>query len=584
MNDSQTMAFLSPAFATHFVSTKTAEEIAIRLREDETLISSGQDCSWVAWYLPVYTSDIGRAIGAHLAPLPDLSHGIKQLLYDNLLSKIRTHLGSGVLGEIPKADTRKPERIQASLLPPNDLSIALKVLLHLQDCAIVQPDTPAKVIISWLKGETNPQIPEDSKISQPEVSVATTSPPIPRKRHCYICRLTITESYHTHPSMCIPCGTFNAASSLISTSPTLQLPSDFVALVTGARINLGYHTALRLLRCGARVIATTRYPRDAVMRYLKEEDSNAWRKRLKVVGADFRCAADAFALAKETKTCLIEWADGREPKLHALINNAAQTLTDSVKKEQRAIQHEDTLRNGSMGEGLLIEGTYRARVRGGAAPMLLDGTKPNLDLLEGSQENTESNENGANINVTSNLAMTKLEPYSKSSWVQSLFDIPYEDVMSAHAVNTFVPLILIRELLPLMGCTSPTSSIKPSGYIVNVSSREGIFEDRLRASAKKGHHVHTNMSKAALNMITETEAASAWKLRRVAMNTVDPGYMSAAPEYEDAFDGTRPIGWEDGAGRVLWPLAIGEVEDRAVWGRFLKHYGAVEVDPGLGRG
>jgi NAD(P)-dependent dehydrogenase (short-subunit alcohol dehydrogenase family) len=92
------------------------------------------------------------------------------------------------------------------------------------------------------------------------------------------------------------------------------------------------------------------------------------------------------------------------------------------------------------------------------------------------------------------------------------------------------------------------------------------------------------MSKAALNMITETEAATAWQSKRVAMTTVNPGYMSAAPEYEDAFGGVRPIGWEDGAGRVLWPLAVGETEGHAIWGRFLKHYGAVEVDPGLGRG
>lgn len=138
-----------------------------------------------------------------------------------------------------------------------------------------------------------------------------------------------------------------------------------------------------------------------------------------------------------------------------------------------------------------------------------------------------------------------------------------------------------------MGCAKSPSfptTTKPQGYIINVSSREGIFEERTNSPAKAGKHVHTNMSKAALNMITETEAATAWHSRRVAMTTVDPGYMSAAPELEDAFGGVRPIGWEDGAGRVLWPLAVGEIDGRAIWGRFLKHYGAVEVDPGVGRG
>lgn len=96
--------------------------------------------------------------------------------------------------------------------------------------------------------------------------------------------------------------------------------------------------------------------------------------------------------------------------------------------------------------------------------------------------------------------------------------------------------------------------------------------------------MHTNMSKAALNMITETEAASAWQTRRIAMNTVDPGYMSAAPEYESAFDGHRPITREDGAGRVLWSVAVSELKGEAVYGRFLKHYGAVDIDSGAGRG
>ncbi|KAH7406776.1 oxidoreductase [Phaeosphaeria sp. MPI-PUGE-AT-0046c] len=575
-----TASYLSPAFATRFVATKPAEEVAGRLREDEALINAGEACSWVAWHLPGYNSVQGKDVAAQLAPLPDLSHDVKQLIYENLLNKIRTHLGNDALDQVSNEITNKQYKMQTNL-PRSELSIALKVLVHLQDNAIMQPDTPGEAIISWLKEESSPRISKEKTMEESETPIFSTAPRVPRKRRCYICRLAITESYHTHPSMC---GTFNAASSLISTPPTLQLPSDFVALVTGARVNLGYHTALRLLRCGARVIATTRYPRDAAMRYLKEEDSSMWRERLKVVGADFRSAADAFALAKETKICLTEWADGQKPTLNVLINNAAQTLTDSLKKEQRAIEHEDTLKGDSLSHGLLIQGTYKARVRGGATPMLMDGTKANVSLIEGKTDTAETTANDMASSFTNDTATTDIEPYSKSSWVQSLFDIPYEDVMSAHAVNTFVPLILIRELLPLMGSTNSSSSTKPRSYIVNVSSREGIFEDRLRDNSKKGHHVHTNMSKAALNMITETEAASAWRSRRVAMNTVDPGYMSAAPEYEDAFDGTRPIGWEDGAGRVLWPIAVGELENRAIWGRFLKHYGAVEVDPGAGRG
>ncbi len=86
-------------------------------------------------------------------------------------------------------------------------------------------------------------------------------------------------------------------------------------------------------------------------------------------------------------------------------------------------------------------------------------------------------------------------------------------------------------------------------------------------------------------MLTETEAGPAWKSRRIAINSVDPGYMSAAPEIEARWEGGKecPIGWEDGAGRVLWPIAVGERCEGLVWGRFLKHFGSVEVDVGVGR-
>ncbi|KAF2827814.1 NAD(P)-binding protein, partial [Ophiobolus disseminans] len=550
--------------------------IATRLRDDEALINAGQPCSWVAWYLKDYDTPKGKAVAEHLAPIPGLSHDIKRLIYGNILRKVRKYLDNG--------GTSAHMEIAPEPLAPSELVTALKVIAHLQEIAVIHKDTPAEAITSWLEQQLTPQE-TAHKVSETHASSNIPRlPPTARKRLCYICRITITNPYPAQPSMCIPCGAFNSSSSLLSTPPKLTLPSSFTALVTGARINLGYHTVLRLLRCGARVIATTRYPRDAVVRYLDESDSADWKDRLRIVGADFRSASDAFSLVRETKSCLQAWASGDDAKLCLLINNAAQTLTDSVKKEERAVHLEQQLRDETESEVLLIEGTYTSRVRGGALPLAIEA--PNGSLFShGSLASVEEAAETVQELVSASYT-TDLEPYSKSSWVQSLFEIPYEDVMSAHAVNTFVPLILCRELLPLMGCTDSTSpsSIKPQGYIINVSSREGIFEDRTKSTAKRGKHVHTNMSKAALNMITETEAAAAWQTRRVAMNTVDPGYMSAAPEYEDAFDGIRPIGWEDGAGRVLWPIALSEVEGEVIWGRFLKHYGAVQVDPGVGRG
>lgn len=580
------MPQLAPHLAAGLVSTMSAKEIAKRLRDDEALMNSGKPCSWIAWYLPAYRTEQGEAVGEELAPIADLSHNVKSILYENLLNKIKRHLKGDYLDHLPGEGRGARHSSEEPLLVP-ELLTTLKVLGRLQDQAVIQENSTAKDIMSWLEEKTAPQT--LTKLPPEESTTANIPKPptIPRKPLCYICRLIVTEPHQSHPSMCIPCGAFNSASSQLSLPPKLRLPPKFIALVTGARVNLGYHTSLRLLRCGARVIATTRYPRDAVSRFLAEGDSAEWKERLKIFGADFRSASDAFALVHETKRCLKEWGQGKEAPLSAIINNAAQTLTDSVKKEQRAIAREDKLQTQIGGTGLLIEGTYKARVRGATLPVSLEGNKPGLIAFESGGIKTGAAVSEAMLDAMSDDATGDIEPYDKSSWVQSLFEIPYEDLISAHAINTFVPLILIRELLPNMGHPNPAFALatnRPHGYIVNVSSREGIFEDRTRANAKNGKHVHTNMSKAALNMITETEAVGAWKTRRVAMNTVDPGYMSAAPECERAFGGIRPIGWEDGAGRVLWPIAVGELDDQPVWGRFLKHYGAVEVDPSAGRG
>ncbi|KAG8158777.1 hypothetical protein KVR01_011220 [Diaporthe batatas] len=414
---------------------------------------------------------------------------------------------------------------------------------------------------------------------------------------CYICRLENPQPHKIFAAMCGPCGEFNLAGSSASLPQHLRLEGK-TALVTGARINLGFHVVLRLLRCGASVIASTRYPRDAVARYKEQPDAADWMDRLRVVGADFRTANDAFGLIRQTKSILQEWDSG----LDILINNAAQTLTDSVGMEETAVARENSLKGTSM--PMLAQGSYEARVwQGAAASNTLREASPEDKAREKTATAQVPGKDAASETLgLESLAVNQHTDEAKetvtdaiikrpgpSSWVQSLSEIPYDDVITAHSINTFVPLILIRELLPSMDHRKGANT----GHVVNVSSREGIFEDKPRHGAKGGKHVHTNMSKAGLNMITETEASTAWKKYRVCMNTVDPGYMSAAPEFEDAYGGERPLSWEDGAGRVLWPIAMAEGGrglDRekgkigAFWGRFLKHYGAVRVDTRLGRG
>ena len=417
-----------------------------------------------------------------------------------------------------------------------------------------------------------------------------------RKKKCYICCFILSEPHPLYPSLCRPCGAFNIAESYLSLPNSLDLRGK-IAVVTGGRINLGFHTTLRLLRCGAKVIVTSRYPQDTEYRYLQQHDQASWCERLGIVGADFRTAVDVFQLVKAIKEILKNWStDGGLQSLDILVNNAAQTLTDPISAEKKAIANEGN--QEYLGYRSLIHDTaYNARVRG--------GTMQPWGLLEANRAKVnEGQPTSSYSSLKTESASLSNEPGDRladltlrtdpSSWMQSISAIPYEDFITAYSVNSLVPMILIRELMPLMAQHPDISNDKtyppsgkervasvPTAYILNISSREGIFEETPRSPAKNGKHLHTNMSKAALNSITQTEAVVAWKKHKIAINSVDPGYMSAAPEIRDKI-GECPIGFEDGAGRVLWPVAMGE-RGEAVWGRFLKHFGKVEVDVGLGQ-
>lgn len=523
-----------------FLESESPSVVAARLLQDQSLCRTGKGIpSLLAYCLPARADPIAREISNDV---PGVPVAVARMRYASIVANIKSYIANLERDSLDGDRTTIPAHMTPS---DDDYRAALKVLRYLQlpqtkiniDCV----DKVAAIVQSQL--ELGPHL-RHAPLTDTKKS-----------RICYICRFRITQSHRLYPSLCHPCGEFCISSSAISLPSNLDLHSK-TAVVTGGRVNLGFHTALRLLRCGASVIVSTRYPRDALERYRNERDAAQWISRLRIMGADFRTAKDVFALVKAIIGCLHEWGTS---KLDILINNAAQTLTDSVEREERQIQREWLLMSAESGDRLVQDNDvdYTPRLRGGQSDRL---------LIE-------------NNNVPN--------PERQSSWVQRMAEIPYEDIISAHSVNTFVPFILIRELIPYMRrhpSDSEASPIddaspkkKPSAYIVNVTSREGLPE---RRQAKNGQHVHTNMSKAALNMLTETEAGKAWKEGRVALNAVDPGYMSADPEWMRMIgrEGEEtPLNWEDGVGRVLWVVAKGEAQNTCIWGKFLKHF--VEIDP-----
>lgn len=158
----------------------------------------------------------------------------------------------------------------------------------------------------------------------------------------------------------------------------------------------------------------------------------------------------------------------------------------------------------------------------------------------------------------------------KSSWVQSMPEIPYEDVISAHSVNILVPLILIRELLSSMGHTSathipPNTRPRPAGYIINAPAHQHV--------QSRAEHDHRDRSSASMAMASR------------GMNTVDPGYNERRAVAGGCVWWCEACWLGGWCGRVLWTVAIGEVQKpEVVWGRFLACYGAIRVELGWGRG
>jgi NAD(P)-dependent dehydrogenase (short-subunit alcohol dehydrogenase family) len=577
----------SPAACQRYITTHAPSHIALQLRSDQTRCKDGRLPSLLALSLPKPPSRLADDISLQLLEEKDrygVPTSIRHLRYNSIISAIKAHLEQ--LGQ----NTNDEFPIKNTIPSTADFAAALKVLEYLEThpgTALLKPASQLPDIITAVR--TQLSLPPELRAAYRSSS---RSPGKRRKRRkCYMCHLLMSEPHEFYPSLCKPCGTFNLAESNLSLPGSLNLDGK-TALVTGGRVALGYATAIRLLRCGARVIVSSRYPRDAESRYREEHDFDSWSDRLRVVGADFRTARDVFRLVGLAKKILAEWGGPQcGIALDVLVNNAAQTLTDSLASERKSVNRELKLLDSCSTGSLILESDsgYEARVRGGTIGLALEMKSmeteeiinDNIDFAAVDSMEIEE------VVQQDNSVVPSIYP-TKSSWGQTMDEVPYEDVITAHSVNTFVPFILCRELLSCMPSRSnlqdsPVTNEnrrRPNAYIINVSSREGIFEDLPTSSAKNGHHVHTNMSKAALNMLTETEAAKVWRTHRIAMNSVDPGFMSAAPDFQN---GDCPIGFDDGAGRVLWPVAVGEMKGELVWGRFLKHFGEVKVEVGKGR-
>ncbi|MGW1179290.1 SDR family oxidoreductase [Kitasatospora sp. NPDC002543] len=355
---------------------------------------------------------------------------------------------------------------------------------------------------------------------------------VPHK--CYVCKQAYRRVDGFYHRLCPDCAADNTTRRALGTDLRGRR-----ALLTGGRVKIGFQLALMMLRDGAELIVTSRFPQDTVRRFRAAEGSGQWWERLSVVGIDLRDPRQVLGLTDRLL------ADGRP--LDILVNNAAQTLRRPP--ESYALL--------AAGERDALPATDRRAI----------GHAPGFRPLAGPARLPSGA--GSLLDFTDEAGLLP-DPAPANSWSTKLGSLDPAEVLETQLVNALAPALLCDRLLPLL-----LSSPHPARYIVNVSAVEGRFAVR----NKTARHPHTNMAKAALNMLTRTSAAELAG-QGVHMCAVDTGWITdenPAPRKDRiAARGFRtPLDVVDGAARVYDPIVRGEAGD-PVSGVFLKDYRVAE--------
>ncbi|MDH3628428.1 MAG: SDR family oxidoreductase [Acidobacteriota bacterium] len=356
---------------------------------------------------------------------------------------------------------------------------------------------------------------------------------------CYICKTQFKQLHFFYDALCPDCADLNWAKR----TPNADLAGR-VALITGARVKIGYQAALMLLRAGTRVVVSTRFPRDAAKRYESEKDFSSWSDRLEIFGLDLRHTPAVESFTRFLRDHL--------PRLDFIINNACQT----VRRPPGFYQH---LMDGE------TEPIEQLPVH---ARALLPATLSQIALLE------EDHDRGSHLFPAGQLDadLQQVDLREVNSWRLGLSDVSAVELLEVQLVNSVAPFILNARLKPLMRKTDNRDK-----HIVNVSAVEGQFSRR----HKTDRHPHTNMAKAALNMMTRTSAAD-YLRDGIHMNSVDTGWVTDEDPAVIAERKKREQGFHppldiiDGAARIVDPIFDGITTGVHTWGAFLKDYRVVD--------